>query len=105
MIVVNAVIESTEENLSGMKTAIAVMEERSRAESGCISYTFAVELNRPSVLRITEKWVDQAAFKHFGERHMADFQAAMAAYPPKSVTASFYEASEIDMLRDNRWIW
>ena len=83
-----------------MKTAIAAMEEKSRAESGCIDYTFAVELNRPSVLRITEKWVDQAALQaHFGERHMADFQAAMAAYPPKSVTASFYEASEIDMPR------
>ena len=68
MIVVNAVIESTEENIAGMKTAIAVMEEKSRAESGCIDYTFAVELNRPSVLRITEKWVDQAALQaHFGE--------------------------------------
>ena len=64
MIVVNAVIESTEENIAGMKTAIAVMEEKSRAESGCIDYTFAVELNRPSVLRITEKWVDQQPFKH-----------------------------------------
>ena len=99
MIVVNAIIESTEENIAGMKDAIAVMEEKSRAESGCIDYTFAVELNRPSVLRITEKW-DQAALQaHFGEPHMANFQAAMAAHPPKSVTASFYEALEIDMPR------
>ena len=100
MIVVNAIIESTEESIAGMKEAIAVMEEKSRAESGCIDYTFSVELNRPSVLRITEKWVDQAALQaHFDEPHMADFQAAMAAHPPKSVTASFYEASEIDMPR------
>ena len=100
MIVVNAIIESTEENIAGMKEEIAVMEEKSRAESGCIDYTFAVEFYRPSVLRITEKWVDQAALQaHFGEPHMADFQVAMAAHPPKSVTASFYEASEIDMPR------
>ena len=100
MIVVNAIIESTEENVAGMKTAIAVMEEKSRAESGCIDYTFAVELNRPSVMRITEKWVDQKAIQaHFSEPHMADFQAVMAAYPPRSVTASFYKAVEIDMPR------
>ena len=34
LIVVNAIIESTEENIAGMKEAIAVMEEKSRAESG-----------------------------------------------------------------------
>jgi quinol monooxygenase YgiN len=32
---------------------------------------------------------------HFAEPHMAVFQQAMAANPPKSVNAKFYEATEV----------
>jgi len=96
MIVVNAVIETTEENIAAMQDAIAVMEEKSRAETGCHDYTFSVELNNPNVIRITEKWDSMEALQaHFGEPHMADFQQAMGANPPKAVTASFYEATEV----------
>ena len=38
MIVVNAVIETTEDNIAALKQAIQVMEEKSRAESGCLDY-------------------------------------------------------------------
>ena len=98
MIVVNAIIDTTAENIANMKEAIAVMEEKSRAEAGCHDYTFSIELNNPDVIRITEKWESMEALSaHFQEPHMADFQAAMAAHPPKSVTASFYEATEFQM--------
>ena len=96
MIVVNAIIESTAENIAAMQSAIASMETASRAEAGCRDYTFSVELNNPDVLRITEKWDSMEALAaHFAMPHMADFQAAMAAHPPKNVTASFYEATEV----------
>ncbi len=45
MIVVNAIIDTTAENIANMKEAIAVMEEKSRAEAGCHDYTFSIELN------------------------------------------------------------
>ena len=96
MIVVNAVIESTEEDIAAMQEAIAIMERASLAEAGCHDYTFSVELNNPTVLRITEKWDDMASLAaHFNEPHMAEFQKAMAANPPKSVEAKFYEATEV----------
>ena len=96
MIVVNAVIESTADNIAKMQPAIAAMEAASRAEPGCGDYTFSVELNNPENLRITEKWDSMDALvKHFSEPHMVDFQAAMAAHPPKSVSATFYEAEEV----------
>jgi quinol monooxygenase YgiN len=56
VIVVNAVVESTEADIAALKSAIATMESKSRAEPGCLDYTFSVELNRPHVVRITEKW-------------------------------------------------
>ena len=96
MIVVNAEIESTADDIEAMKAAIAKMEAASRAEEGCYDYTFSVELNNPNKIRITERWESMEVLgKHFGMPHMADFQAAMAAHPPKSVTAKFYEATEV----------
>ena len=96
MIVVNAIIEADAASIDAMRDAIATMEAASRAEEGCHDYTFSVELNNPDVMRITEKWESMEALAaHFTMPHMADFQAAMAANPPKSVSASFYEATEV----------
>lgn len=96
MIVVNATIEATEETIGAMQSAIAAMETASRAEAGCHDYTFSVELNNPSVLRITEKWESMDHLgAHFSTPHMGAFQAAMAAHPPKSVEAKFYDVTEV----------
>ena len=96
MIVVQAKIESTEDSIAAMKAAINAMETASQAEDGCYDYTFSVELNDPTVLRITEKWENMAALEaHFATPHMAEFQAAMGANPPKSVEAKFFEATEV----------
>lgn len=100
MIVVNAMIESDADNIAAMKTAIATMEAASQAEDGCEDYTFSVELNNPNTLRITERWAStEALTAHFGTPHMAAFQAAMGSHPPKSVSAHFYEATEIEFPR------
>ena len=96
MIVVNATIEATAETIEAMREAIAKMEAASQAEDGCYDYTFSVELNNPNVLRITEKWESMNHLAaHFATPHMADFQAAMGANPPKSVDAKFYEVEEV----------
>lgn len=96
MIVVNARIEATAETIAAMKSAIATMEAASRAEPGCSDYTFSVELNNPNVLRITERWASMADLSaHFAMPHMAAFQQAMQANPPKAVSATFYEATEV----------
>lgn len=98
MIVVNAKIEATPETIAAMKAAILAMEKASRAEAGCEDYTFSVELGNPAVMRITERWQSMDILvKHFATPHMAEFRAAMAAHPPRSVTAHFYEATEVQM--------
>jgi quinol monooxygenase YgiN len=94
MIIVNAEIESTLADIDAMKSVIASMEAASRAEAGCHDYTFSVELGDSTKLRITEHWDSmEALVAHFATPHMAEFQAAMGAHPPKNVSANFYEAS------------
>ncbi|MCP5178611.1 MAG: antibiotic biosynthesis monooxygenase [Pseudomonadales bacterium] len=100
MIVVNAVIEASREAIAALTPAILAMETASLAEAGCEDYRFAVELANPEIIRITERWVSKEVLQaHFATPHMAAFQKAMAAHPPRSVKAHFYEATEIDMPR------
>lgn len=96
MIVVNVAVEIDPEDLPAMKEGIATMETASRAEAGCLDYTFSVELNNPSRLRITEKWETMDALTaHFSAPHMGAFQALMTSCPPKGMEAFFYEAEEV----------
>lgn len=96
MIVVNALIESTEADIEALKGALATMESASKLEAGCQDYTFSVELQNPNVLRITERWDTLEALKgHFTTEHMAAFQGAIGAHPPIRLDAKFFEAEEI----------
>ena len=97
MIVVNAIVKTTPETIVALRGAISSMEAASREESGCLDYTFSVELNDSSTLRITEKWVTlDDLLAHFQTPHMAEFQAVMGSNPPESMDVKVYEANEID---------
>ena len=96
MLVLVVSIDTTAENIAAIKDAIAAMEPASRAESGCHDYTFAVELNDPNKLRITECWENEAALKaHFATPHMAAFNEAMAKAGPRGMDLKCYEATEV----------
>jgi quinol monooxygenase YgiN len=97
MIVVNAVVKTTRQDIAALHSAIGAMETASRAEAGCDDYTFSVELNDPDTLRITEKWHSVEALRaHFATAHMAEFQKIMGAYAPASMELSCYEVQEIN---------
>lgn len=96
-IVVNVIFGMTESDLAAMREPFLAMQAASRAENGCQDYTFSVELDSPTTIRITERWDDFASLTaHFATPHMATFQAAMATHPPVDMNASFFEVNEID---------
>ena len=101
MIVVNAIIEVAAGDVDAWREDVRVMEEASRAEAGCEDYTFSVELNADTRIRITECWADADALRaHFQTPHMATFTKAMGARPPENVIVKCYEATEIPLPRD-----
>ena len=60
------------------RVALDAIITASRQEEGCIDYAYAIDVLDPSILRITEKWVDEAALvAHFQTPHMAAFQKAL----------------------------
>ena len=100
MIIINAAIESDTDGIAAMKDAIARMEAASLAEDGCHDYCFSVELNDPTRMRITERWESMEALSaHFQTPHMAEFQQAIAANPPRDMTLYCYDATEVDLPR------
>ena len=64
--------------LEAGRAALETMIAASRAEEGCIDYSYAIDICDPAIMRITEKWVDDAALiTHFQTPHMAAFQKAL----------------------------
>ena len=96
MIVGNAKIGASEQTIDALRPAVAALEAKTRTETGCLDYAFSIEVNDPEAIRITEKWANMDALQaHMGAPHFADFQKAVAAHPPRSLEATFYEATEL----------
>ena len=67
------------QNLPALKTHMRVMLTASRAEDGCITYSYGEDVAEPGLIRVFEAWRDQAAIEaHFKAPHMAAWRAACA---------------------------
>ncbi len=96
-IIVNAVIEANRSTLEALREPLLTMQAASRAENGCQDYTFSIELGDDEKVRITERWDNMdCLLAHFATGHMASFREAMAANPPRSLDAHFFEVHEIE---------
>jgi quinol monooxygenase YgiN len=95
MITITAVIQSSAADIEALRDVLAEMETASRAEDGCHDYTFLQEVSAPDVLRINERWESMEALqKHFATPHMAKFNEAISAHPPKSMDLQIHELGE-----------
>jgi len=69
------------ENLPALKSHQLAMLAASRAEDGCITYSYGEDVAEPGLIRVFEVWRDQAAVEaHFAAPHMAAWRAACAEH-------------------------
>ena len=81
--------------LEAGREAFATMVEASRAEEGCLGYTYAVDVLDPTKFIIVEKWVDDAALAfHFQTPHMAAFQQALQNIDVQITQLAKYQADD-----------
>jgi quinol monooxygenase YgiN len=67
------------ENLAALKPHMFTMLAASRAEDGCVTYSYAEDVAEPGLIRVYEVWRDQAAIEaHFKAPHMTPWRAACA---------------------------
>ncbi len=64
------------ENLEAFKPHMLAMLTASRAEDGCLEYSYAQDVADPGLVRVYEAWRDQAALDaHFQTSHMVNWRS------------------------------
>jgi quinol monooxygenase YgiN len=87
--------------IEAVREALQKVERATRAEAGCITYAFSVDVSDPQMVRIFERWESLDALRaHLQMPHMAEFGAAVGKIQPKSVNVQAYEiAAEVPLPR------
>lgn len=82
-----------------VQEALVDMQRATRAEAGCLAYSFAVEIGDETKIHIFERWESMDALQsHFKTPHMAAFGAAIASIQPQSMDLHAYEiAGEVSL--------
>jgi quinol monooxygenase YgiN len=82
------------QNLPAFKAHMATMLAASRAEDGCVVYSYAEDVLEPGLIRVFEAWRDQAALDaHFRTAHLAAWRAAGAAAGVAGRDLSIYDVA------------
>jgi len=82
------------QNLTAFKPHMERMLAASRAEEGCLAYSYAEDVAEPGLIRVFELWRDQAAIDaHFGTAHMAAWRAAWPAFGVSDRRLTLYETA------------
>jgi quinol monooxygenase YgiN len=73
---------------------VRTMETATRAEEGCETYAFSVDISDDTTIRVIERWRSMDDIKlHMASPHMAEFNKAMGAIRPKGLDIKAYEVA------------
>lgn len=77
------------------RSAMSDMITASRAEPGCLQYSYAEDVLDPGLIRVTERWTSRASLAdHFESQHIADWRATWAALGIGDRNLTLYEADD-----------
>jgi len=77
MLIVAGTIRVPPENLEGLRPHMLAMAAATRAEDGCLDYSYGEDVGEPGLIRVFERWRDAAALEaHFAAAHLAAWRAA-----------------------------
>lgn len=94
MVVVMGTARFGEGELARMRDAMRAQLKATRAEEGCLHYSFAVDVLDENLMHIAERWRDQAAIDaHFRSPHMAAFNAALASARVSEVSVKAWDGN------------
>lgn len=81
------------ENLEAFKPHMLAMLTASRAEDGCLEYSYAQDVADHGLVRVYEAWRDQAALDaHFQTSHMATWRSHWPSFGVSDRNLVAYEA-------------
>lgn len=69
----------------------------SRAEDGCVTYSYAIDVLEPQVVHVFEVWRDRAALeRHFKTPHIAAWRAKWPALGISERKLSLYDVASVE---------
>ena len=76
-IIVAGTVRVPPDRLAALRPHMIAMLNATRAEDGCLDYSYAEDVGEPGLIRVFEVWRDQAALDaHFTTPHLAAWRAA-----------------------------
>jgi quinol monooxygenase YgiN len=83
------------ENLARARPLMARVIAATRAEPGCVSYSYAEDMVDAGLIRVSEEWTDEAAVKsHAQSAHMAQWVAERTPLGLSERNIKLYSANE-----------
>ena len=93
-LVIAGTVRVPPENLARFKPHMDEMLAASRAEDGCLVYSYAHDVAEPGLIRVFEAWRDQAALDaQFQTPHMARWRAAWPQFGVSDRRLTLYEVA------------
>lgn len=96
MIIVAGAFRFNPEKMDVARPAVAAVIEGSRAEPGCITYSFAQDVSDPTLVRVFEVYEDQAALDaHRASPHFNAWKGMREAIGMHDRQLKIYEVASV----------
>ena len=95
MLVITGTFRVPPRNMDTARPAMAAMIAASRAEAGCLHYSYGEDVLQPGLIHVAEHWSTREALAAHGE--MAHIKAWRAAWPALGIgerDLTLFEADE-----------
>ena len=93
-VIVAGTVRVPPQNVAAIKPHMEKVLAATRAEDGCLTYAYAVDVEDLGLIRIFEVWRDQAALEaHFTTPHLAEWREALPAFGVSDRQLTLYEAT------------
>ena len=81
--------------LDRARSSMASMVQASRAEGGCLEYSYAEDVLDPGLIHVNELWIDRIALdEHFKSAHIAAWRASWPSLGIGERQLYLYEVGE-----------
>ncbi|RUU11707.1 antibiotic biosynthesis monooxygenase [Mesorhizobium sp. USDA-HM6] len=95
MLLIIGTIRVPPDRLADARPTMERMISASRAEPGCLAYSYAQDVLDAGLIHVSEIWSDRAALDaHFKSSHIAEWRASWAELGIGDRNLTLYEAGE-----------
>ena len=93
-LIIAGTVRMPPEVLADFRPHMRAMLDASRAEDGCLEYSYAEDVLDAGLIRVFEAWRDQAALDaHFKTAHMATWRSHWPAFDVSDRRLSAYDVA------------